>query len=780
MRNFLKKKYQKIITAVLIAVVGVGLFMPFAQVTAFTSQPWLPGAGIPGVDETAEVNRKLLDVMTTSESACSFSLFRLNVGAFAECLIGRAFEIVSTAALQIVASIILPIPAILLNFTLDATVVNMGKNIEKIVAIDTGWKAFRDLANMFFIFILLYIAISTILGREDYGIKRLVPRLIIVALLINFSLFFTKVLIDGSNMIALTFYDAIVPGGPGVDWLGTGLTGAFADSLNLIGLYEVEIKAPGAGGAGALAADLITLWVPYFGAVLMAIIFILITAFVFLMLAFLFISRFIILVFLMVLSPIAFAAMILPGTSGYANRWWKKLFDQLLFAPAVMMFLWFSLQVASQLKASNIFNTGGSWTAVQFAGVMKNNLSAGIGVVFNFIIVIAAILASIFIAKELSIAGSSTVMRWGRNARTTAQSFVGRNTIGFAATKFDDKLANTNIGKSVAGSTIREMTTGKLANSKFGGAASYKQRQDERKAELGKGVEKVGTDSSKLYAMGSNRGNLMSGYTGSDRENIYQKMNDQQKVAFEEEARRRGDARTLAEISNFKAKLNRDQKEKIEEARVKQFENNPVKIAAHIKTLPPELQAHVYQKGMNPATRAAVEKELLTPTQPTTPGTPPILPNPALAQNLKNKLSPEEREKDEDRLAKRAEKEAKDLEKREKAALTAQEREIQQDLERHTTGTVNPRTNAPYTPAELDDLVGKIRLNAVTELPSSVKKNPEFIRRLSQRHLAELQKSGKLSQEEVEAIVSQATSATPYPKQKDQLDYIKANQTSWM
>ena len=67
----------------------------------------------------------------------------------------------------------------------------------------------RDLANMFFIFILLYIAIATILEIAAYNAKALLARLIIVALLLNFSLFFTRVIIDASNIWGSAFYDRI-------------------------------------------------------------------------------------------------------------------------------------------------------------------------------------------------------------------------------------------------------------------------------------------------------------------------------------------------------------------------------------------------------------------------------------------------------------------------------------------------------------------------------------------------------------------------------------------
>ena len=76
-------------------------------------------------------------------------------------------------------------------------------------AVDRGWTAFRDVANMAFIFIMLYIAIGTMLRLGGVQWKRNLASVIVVALLINFSLFFTKVIIDASNVLAIHFFNGI-------------------------------------------------------------------------------------------------------------------------------------------------------------------------------------------------------------------------------------------------------------------------------------------------------------------------------------------------------------------------------------------------------------------------------------------------------------------------------------------------------------------------------------------------------------------------------------------
>jgi hypothetical protein len=77
-----------------------------------------------------------------------------------------------------------------------------------ITAIDSGWKIIRDFSNMIFIFILLYIAVSTILSLADY--KKQLAIVLVTAVLVNFSLAFTKFTIDVSNKVTVEAYNKIL------------------------------------------------------------------------------------------------------------------------------------------------------------------------------------------------------------------------------------------------------------------------------------------------------------------------------------------------------------------------------------------------------------------------------------------------------------------------------------------------------------------------------------------------------------------------------------------
>ncbi|MBI3671453.1 hypothetical protein HY249_01510, partial [Candidatus Azambacteria bacterium] len=66
--------------------------------------------------------------------------------------------------------------------------------------IKAGWAITRDFANMFFILILLGVALSFILFPK-YQLKSALPRLLVVALLINFSLPIAGVFLDAANIL---------------------------------------------------------------------------------------------------------------------------------------------------------------------------------------------------------------------------------------------------------------------------------------------------------------------------------------------------------------------------------------------------------------------------------------------------------------------------------------------------------------------------------------------------------------------------------------------------
>lgn len=72
-----------------------------------------------------------------------------------------------------------------------------------------AWKLIRDITNIFFILILVYTGFAAVFGSEKVSMKKIVPQLILNAILINFSLVATRTVIDISNVATRVFYNTM-------------------------------------------------------------------------------------------------------------------------------------------------------------------------------------------------------------------------------------------------------------------------------------------------------------------------------------------------------------------------------------------------------------------------------------------------------------------------------------------------------------------------------------------------------------------------------------------
>lgn len=384
------------------------------------------------------------------------------------CFFTKSLPAFISSIILTITAWFLGIAGYLLNTVIKFTVVDMAANLGNIDGINIAWKVFRDLANLGFIFILLDIAIRTILGVGNINTKKLLVNVIIIALLLNFSLFFTKVIIDASNIVTLGFYNKIsvatVNGNP----MSGGLSGAFMNKLGVTGFFDVNGTADlvkNSGDAGKM------LLLGLFGGIMFMI-----TAFVFMAAALMFIVRYVTIIFLLILSPLAFAAMALPHDD-YSERWKKRLMKNVIFAPVFMILVWTTLTVMGGILSPT--SAGGVDAMIKAI----NAPGASIGLIMNFIIVIVMIIATLVVADELGDKGTTGALKYAKKLRGRATGVLGRNTLGRAGRFADTKLANTWVGNTEIGRTIREGTTGALASSKYGSKFNLSKAEDIKKKE---------------------------------------------------------------------------------------------------------------------------------------------------------------------------------------------------------------------------------------------------------------------------------------------------------
>ena len=332
---------------------------------------------------------------------------------------------------------ILAAAASLFNWLVDNTIIQFGAFYGTIKpAVETAWTAFRDIANIFIIGIFTFVAISIILGLKEFGQKKMIASVLIVAVLINFSLLFTKMIIDVSNFAAAQVYTAAALGGSTAGQgapIGSASTvpkygiadqfmyllgvGTFSDAYKIV---NDTAQAKDSGWAALLHGILV------FAVVIGA-------ALVLFYGSFLLVSRMIMLIFLMATAAIAVASYLIPdwGTSNYGFKAWKSsLIWCATLAPMLMVFLWMTLNVSYALKG----------TPKATLGAALSNPAGGENIValFNYVLVLGLLfttfkLSSMWANKIGGFSFASMVPGIGVGIGGIVGGFLTRNSLGWGA-----------------------------------------------------------------------------------------------------------------------------------------------------------------------------------------------------------------------------------------------------------------------------------------------------------------------------------------------------------
>jgi len=240
------------------------------------------------------------------------------------------------------------------------------------------WGVIRDMANMLFIFILLVIALATILQVDQYNAKSLLARLLIIAVVINFSLFASRLIIDAGNVTAHFFYKGITTASTldkanaSSNIKGSGsinVNDAFPNGAeNALGYKIKEISATFTSFVKPQSvfdqkitktlaeSDPGTMIAFYIG---MSIFFFL-TGWAFFTVGLSFLTRVAVLWILMIFSPVAFAAMVLPSTKTYFDQWLKEITSKSFCVAIYLLFLYIIGVFVTNPLASNIFKSPSS------------------------------------------------------------------------------------------------------------------------------------------------------------------------------------------------------------------------------------------------------------------------------------------------------------------------------------------------------------------------------------------------------------------------------------
>ncbi len=308
---------------------------------------------------------------------------------------------------------------------------------DKLEVIKIGWGISRDVANIFFIVVLLVIAIATILRISSYAAKQLLPGLIIMAVLINFSLTIGLVVVDVSNTLGLQFYNAITDDNTKtvseLIMVGTGIQNVFnfkppdAGALDKFenGILQntgpsVDAFAQGEVVKGITEGDDVAFAITAWGnAIFMAVL-----VFVFFVAAVILLVRVAMISVLLMLAPLAFLFYILPDTQTHWKKWWSTLIQECFFLPAFLFLLYLAIVFILKIGLAN-------------KGANPGNFISNPGLIFGYIMAIILLIQALILGRSMGAMGASTAISWAKSGRKMATGYAGRfaarNTIGRAA-----------------------------------------------------------------------------------------------------------------------------------------------------------------------------------------------------------------------------------------------------------------------------------------------------------------------------------------------------------
>ena len=199
------------------------------------------------------------------------------------------------------------------------------------------WVTFRDIANVFFVIMIAIIIFSQVTGAgiSSYGIKKMLPKIIIYAILVNISWYIVVIAIDISNIIGSTIFK----------WLSNDGHWDFSSDAQTEA-SPIEGILAGHAKIGALIAAGVTAALVAGSTILL---FLVSAAFAVVMTVFVLMIREAAVIVLVVISPLAFVAGLLPNTEGLFKKWMKLTKNMLMIYPICSLIVGASLFVSNLL-----------------------------------------------------------------------------------------------------------------------------------------------------------------------------------------------------------------------------------------------------------------------------------------------------------------------------------------------------------------------------------------------------------------------------------------------
>ncbi len=382
--------------------------------------------------------------------------------------IGTVFANVGLAIMFVGPFILTSVASIISGFILGVAIhfANI-QSYTNSLAVQTGWPIVRNLGNMIIVLGFVVIGIATALRIKTYQASQLLAKLIVVALLINFSKLLCGVWIDGTNIIMNYFFGQI---------------------------GNISSWFPGASNIGSLFSEAATHSPMDFGPILIGlIIFNAIATFLYLVYALVILLRVLAIWVLVILSPLAFVCYVFPATKNVWDMWWKNFFQWTIIIIPLGLFYYVGGTMISQLTLSPNNDVG----ALLANGMTTAGWQAYITNMFSVMLVPGLLLIVGFIVSlQFAPMGAKAIMDFAKKnaSKVTAGGLGMLNAahmattgkfLGAAGNKFN-QMAAARGGQGVIGKGAGWMAAGANA------LANPVAQSQKTKSLFGRGLERVG------------------------------------------------------------------------------------------------------------------------------------------------------------------------------------------------------------------------------------------------------------------------------------------------
>ena len=293
-----------------------------------------------------------------------------------------------------------------------------------------AWNFFRDIANVIFVLLFLWVIFSQVssIGISNYGIKKILPKLIVGAVLVNLSFYICQLAVDLSNILGFTLKEAL-------EGSVSGVGGSSSNSEILSGL------------GAAVAGILVLTGTVLFAALAVSIPTLLSLMLVLLVVLVILIVRQAAIVLLISIAPLAFAAWLLPNTESLFKKW-VSMFRGLLMVFPIISLLYGAGKLAGAILATTATSDSND-TAItmQFAALAASILPLGATP-----FVLKSSLNSLgSIGAKIGKMSANAHGRFAGNVKGVAKRRVDNSVIGDTKRKYSDfmdrKRASMRTGK---------------------------------------------------------------------------------------------------------------------------------------------------------------------------------------------------------------------------------------------------------------------------------------------------------------------------------------------